>query len=629
MPTKTNFYFDGSQINPPKNWQELELELNFDKDRQLSGQQVSTNEWEFVRENADKIEAWIDGGLSGGVGIFEGIPFRIEIDRAGVIEKPFDGYLDITEAETISCNRATIPAKERANIDFLNDTADGFTFEYLESIGAITSSDYKLVPYVINSIPSYKDAAISLLGAYVMSQELKRVAHEFEQLFPELANIFESASTIIKAVLKVLYMTSLLIAMIQLINQLIKFIIQPVKYHACMKAKDLLEKGAAHLGYTFKMDELNQAPFDDMVIMPEKLRSPKNSKDKQILGFTIPKKTDHKGYFRGTFGDLLRIMKQIFNAKIVVDSNKQIQLIRRDKTSGAASFSIPPIDQKFYNTNANEFQANYLIEFDTDVSEKNTIQEYAGTSYQVILRPKIVKNSDLILMKGIEQVSIPMALAKRKTELTVPEELVQGFLNAFSILVNVAIVLVNGIISIANVVIKAINAVIKALKLVGIKVKWNIKPIPKLKAVNLGNLIQNRIGMMLLENDQFTRPKVFLLNEGSQAKFNKLAINNSTILSAKYLYNNFHVVNSFFPEPSLGRPNGNQYIIREYDNVPFCFDDYQKVKSNNFVFDSLGNPSEIESLRWNPYDQKAFIRVRTNQLYTNNLIKIALEPDGQ
>lgn len=627
MATKTNFYFDGSLINPPKNWQELELELNFDKDRQLTAPQVSVNEWELVRENAGKVEAWVNDGLTTGPGIFEGVPFRIEIDRNGVIEKPFDGYLDITEASALSCNRATVPAKERAKIDWLNDVADGFTFEYLESIGVITAQDYKQVPYVINSVPSYKDAAISLLGAYVMSQELKRVGQEFAELFPQLSNIFETASTIIRAILKIAYVISLVIAMVKLIVDLINFLIQPVKYHACMNLKTLLEKGAAHLGLTFKSDELNKAPFDKLTIMPERFSSPANSKNKQILGFTIPTKSTEVGYFRGTFGDLLRAVKLMFNAKIIIDDNREIQLIRRDINTGTAAFTIPPIDQKFYNTNASEFISNYLISFDYDTSDKNTIQGYTGTSFQVVLQPQIVKNKELVLMKNLEQVNIPLALAKRKESLTVPEVIVDGFLTAFSLLVNVIVVLVNGIISVANVVIKVINKIIKALKVVGIKVNWQIKPIPKLKATNLGNLIDNRVGMMLLENDQFTRPKVFLLDEGSQAKFNKLTTSNASTVTAKYFYDNYHFVNSFYPEP--GRPNGNQYIITEYERVPFCFDDYQSVKSSNFVFNSAGNPVEIESLTWNPYKEQANIRVRENKLYTKNLVKTELEPNGQ
>lgn len=627
MSTQTNFFFDGTQINRPKNWKEFEIELNFDKDRQLTGEQVSVTNWELVRENAGLVEKWINDGLTTGPGIFEGVPFRIEIDRAGVVEVPFDGYLDITQAETLSCNRAIVPAKERARIDFLNDVADGFTFEFLEEIRSITSADYKLMPYVINSIPSYKDAAIAVLSAYVMSQEIQRVRVDFNRLFPKLANIFQSAATIIEAVLLVLYIASLLILLLKLIFDIIKFIIQPVKFHACMTVKTLLEKGAAHLGLTFKSEELNKLPFEKMVIMPEKFKSPTNSKDKQILGFTIPDKTKQLGFFRGTFGDLLRIVKQIFNAKIVIDDNKQINIIRKDKTIGSPQFVIPNIDQKFFNTNADEFVANYITSFEVDISEKNTIQDYTGTVFQVILQPNIVKQDDLVLMKGLEQVNIPLALAKRKTELTVPEEIVKAFLTALSIGINVLIAIVNGIISIANVVIRIINRIIRILKLLGIKVKWEIKPIPKLKPINLSNLIENRIGMMLLEFDQFTRPKVFLLDEGSQAKFNKINIDNSTVLSGRNLFDSFHFVNSFFPTAS--RPNANQYIIREYEKVPFSFDDFQKVKKSNFVFDRFGDVVEIISLRWNPYTQQANFRVRKNELYTKNLNKKVLEPNGQ
>jgi hypothetical protein len=50
---------------------------------------------------------------------------------------------------------------KKKNIDWLNSVADSFTFDYLVSIGNITSTDYKYMPYVINSIPDYKESAIA------------------------------------------------------------------------------------------------------------------------------------------------------------------------------------------------------------------------------------------------------------------------------------------------------------------------------------------------------------------------------------------------------------------------------------------------------------------------------------
>ena len=86
---KTIFYLNGAAIEPPANQKELSIQLNFDKDAPTA--QVSINKWRFVRDNAGTIQDYIDGGLLGAdtiygnyttsTGIFEGLPFKIELEH--------------------------------------------------------------------------------------------------------------------------------------------------------------------------------------------------------------------------------------------------------------------------------------------------------------------------------------------------------------------------------------------------------------------------------------------------------------------------------------------------------------------------------------------------------------------
>lgn len=622
---RTNFYLNGSKINLPLNWKALELEINFDKERYLK-EQISVNDWELVRENSEFIQQWIDDGLTGGVGVFEGIPFRAEIERNGQIEIPFDGYLDLTDDANFSCNRSVIKAKERQQIDWLNDRADSFTFEYLfRETGEITKDDFVFMPYVINSIPDYQQSAIALLSSYIIQKELRESIQKFKELIAELSWPLVTIPAILKAVLLVAYITILIISLVKLIKDMIYFLIQPVKYHAGMYAKTLLEKGAAHLGLTFDSSIFNAAPFDKLFILPEKLFNPIEITQKNILGFIKPNKNSQEGFYKGTFGQLLREMKAMFNAKIVINGTT-LTLERRDKNLSTAQFNLPDVYQPFYRINADEFVSNYYLKFQYDVLDKNTIQYYTGTSFQVILSPNVVNNKDLILMKHLDEIPIGFALAKRKESLTIPEQIMKALLDAFSPLINGIISVVNAAISVANGIIKAVNTIIKALKVVGVKLKVTIQPIPKLKFVGTGSVIDNRIGMMLLETDAYGVAKCLLLTEGSQVKFNKLNANNQTTLSARNLYDNFHFINSFLP--STEKPNANQYVIKEYVNVPFCFDDFVKVKNNNVIF-VKGGEAEIQSLKWNVYNEYADIVVRINQLYTKNLIATQIEPDGR
>jgi hypothetical protein len=623
MSAKTNFYLNGNLVNPPQNWKELSIELNFDREKFEATKSVSINEWDFVRENADTVNKWVEDGTTGGVGIFEAIPLKIEIDRNGVIEKPFDGYLELPDGN-YSCNKTSIPSKERQQIDWLNDVADSFTFEYLfREAGTITKDDFIFQPYVISAVPDYKESAIALLSAFILKTEIERAIDKIKELSAEMSNPFE-ATAIIRAILYIAYLTTLILALIKLIKDVITFIIQPVKYHACMKVKIQLEKGCEHLGLTFASPIFDDPNFKDMVIMPEKFYNPVNSADKRILGYTIHDKDKQEGFFKGTFGDLLRLVKSMFNAKIIID-NGVLTLIRRDEATAPPLYQLPDLYQPYHRYNANEMKSNYYITFQTDLSDANTIQQYQGTSYQVTVRPSTIINSDLVLTKNLKEVRIPLALAKRKEELTIPEQIIKEILDVFSALLGVVVLVINALIAVANVVIKTLNKIIKALNVVGIKVSWQIQTITPLAPISLGSLIDNRIGMMLLQTDFFNNPKVFIISEGSKTKFNKLHILNSQIVSAKYLYDNYHFIESFVP--STDRPNGNQYIIKEYEKVPFCFEDYQNVKQNNSIF--VGSEKgEIENLKWNPYQQHADMRVRISKLYTTNLIETFNEPTG-
>lgn len=624
MPATTKFYLSESLRNPPKNWRALEIELNFDREK--FSQAISINTFDFVRENADFLNQVRQDGLSTGPGVFEGVPLRIDIENLGQTQTPFNGYLDLSDGAKFSCMQVSAAAKERQKIDWLNDVADGFTFEYLFAIGEITKDDFVFNPYILNSIPNYREAALALLSVYVMSRGFADGIAKIQELVSEIGNPFQTVTAAIKAILLVAYLFILIAAIIKLIIDLINLIIQPVKYHAGMMLKTLIQKGAAHLGLTVKSDILDDPRWSQIEIIPKKLFNPISDKDNRILGFLQPNKNSQQGFYKATFGDLLREAKKIFKAKIIITDQKELVFIRQDKNLSVPSYKLLDIYQPDFTLNTSEFKSSYLVSFQTDLSEKNTIQEYLGTSYQVINKPLRVVHSDLSLMKGLEQVDINFALAKRKTDLTVPETIFKGFLDVFSFLLNGLIDGVNALIKALNAIIKTINKIIKALKIVGIKVNWEIKTIKPLQKQALGDLIENRKGMMLLENDNFNIDKIFILQKGSSSKFNK--VDGTNLLSAKNLYNEFHFISSFLP--TAERPNGNQYFIKEFENVPFCYDDFVAIKNNNKIFAADGSEAEIQSLKWNPYDELATTMiVRFNKLYTNNFTQTFLEPDGR
>jgi hypothetical protein len=332
-----------------------------------------------------------------------------------------------------------------------------------------------------------------------------------------------------------------------------------------------------------------------------------------LLGFLKPS-TAQTGYYNGTFGELLRSMKLMFNAKIILRDNV-LTFERKDFNDSTPVYQIPPIERNGYTVNADDLVSNLYLEFATDLNDKNTIQEYDGTTAQITVLPKKTINKDMVLTRGFERLSFPYALGKIKTDFTVPEKIIKTLAKVIDPVVGTLIKIVNTIIKTVNAIIKAIKKLLKALKKVGIKIDFNPDPIKEINYTPIGELIDNRIGMLMLENDFINTPKILLIEEKGDPINTKVKSTNQSTLNSVYLYNNYHYINSF---DSQVYGKTNQYKIYKVEGVPFCYDDYIKVKNNNKLYDGE-KEGVIDSLSWNIWEQTANITFRINEIYTNNL----------
>lgn len=626
MATKINYYVDNTKSNPPQNWRETSIELNFDKDlQQLQGAQVSITNYDFVNDVNELILKYIEEGKTTGRGVFEGLPFKVEIERNSVNETPFEGYLDISSGD-FSRTKSTVKAVESNRIDWLNEIADSFTFDYLRSLGKITDSNYIKVPYIVSSVPDYTQTAVGLLSVYVLVGELRTAITTIARLVARLAAYFVY-TTLIELILYIAYLILLIIAMVKLLKTLVLTLIQPIKYHAGMLWKDMLRIGAEHLGLNFRSTVFEEEPYSKLVYIPQKYYNPIDTKnDKLILGISDPS-INQIGHYKGTFGQLLRDAKLLINGKIVIEGN-DMWLLRRDQTTSQPQYTLPPIDNnRAFRLNSEDFNSNFYITFQLDSVDKNTFQEFTGNSYQVIIQPQRIVDERLVLMKGLKEVRVPFARAIRKNNLTAPETVLDAFLKGIGKILGALIKAVNAVIKVINLIIKLINKIIKSFKTIGINIKFQLPPIPLIKAPDFTKIISNRIGMMKIESDIINVPKIAIVDVSSNPKQTKINPSNATLVSAKYLYDYFYHIDSFIP--SAEKPNGNQYVIKQFEKVPFVFDDYLKVKANNIIFANDGSECEVLSLKWNVHEQKADMTIRFNQLYTNNLTFTDYEPTGE
>ena len=116
------FTLDGSEIAPPQNWKELEVELNFDNNTN----RLSTSDFEFLGQTAAFINEWVEGGCTGEVGLLEPPVFQVEeVCEAGTFNL-LESVLDLRKAE-FACDWTKTPIQELDNIDFLTEAADTFS----------------------------------------------------------------------------------------------------------------------------------------------------------------------------------------------------------------------------------------------------------------------------------------------------------------------------------------------------------------------------------------------------------------------------------------------------------------------------------------------------------------------
>ena len=144
--TNAIFKLNNSVVNPVKEWEAIQVLATFD---QTGGEaNITTEEFIFVNENAVLIRDYIAGGVSlTSFGIFEGIPFTIEIQN-GSNQIVFDGFLDLTTYKEISPVEVRCKVKKYTGLNSLAERSQGLTMRYLIDIGVIDQNDYVAIPYI-------------------------------------------------------------------------------------------------------------------------------------------------------------------------------------------------------------------------------------------------------------------------------------------------------------------------------------------------------------------------------------------------------------------------------------------------------------------------------------------------
>ena len=87
------FELDGVPAGTPANLDGINLSAQWGTREGQEESEISTSSIEFVLEDAKRLIQHVNDGLSGGVGIFEGLPYKINLDSTNI----FNGYVDLTD----------------------------------------------------------------------------------------------------------------------------------------------------------------------------------------------------------------------------------------------------------------------------------------------------------------------------------------------------------------------------------------------------------------------------------------------------------------------------------------------------------------------------------------------------
>lgn len=625
---RTRFYLDGIEINPPNNYAGLEIELNYDTDG--NQQAVSINDWEFgvgdpAAGNDGMIMCRNQLNDQTGVGIVQGKPFIVIInDEKGTTYKLFDGYVDLWKAK-YSRGKITASAVQTGKIDWLNDFADSFSFQYLYSIGFFDKSYFVPVPYVIVKKQDGFEIIMTLVTIFVIVDKIKEQITAIAQLAAGSANPMEM-STVARLILQIIYLIILFISLIPLIIRIISVLCPPIKFHNVMYVKDLFKIACNYMQLDFKSSILESEPYSKLVILPEKYNIKQNiGIFDGVLG-DFKNNNEKVGYFKGTFGDLIRAMKTMFYAKVVIDSGT-LYFEPWDFKLGTNGIQIPYSFDNIENFSLNydDFYSTMVVSFLTDLTDRHTIQEYKGTSVQITQTAKTSLIQKMSLLRNVDESRIQFALAKRKTELTAIEKALTVFLKATQVVLAIFIFSINLAIIAINALIAVINKIIKALGTIGIVIKIKLDPIKKIQTPSVKSLISNRLNMLKMESDYVTVPKILMIDQSKNPINTKISDSNGDFVNAKYLFDNYHYFKSFVP---INNKPLYQYEIRSSDEFPFSFSDFEAVRNNNLIFTPDGLDGRIMSLKFNPMKQTAKAEYRVRKQHIWNLKLDEYEPDG-
>jgi len=579
--TEIKFLLNNQQFNAPIEWEELEIEANYENGAVQPN--LVIEEFQFPLEARQAILQWIRNGLTGGVGIFEGMSFQMTLFNNQSTQENFISYLDFTNGykDLLEDQRVNVSLIKKDGLDSFEEKLAATTYGYLEAIGEITNSDYVNIDYVVEKKFNLIEILVTNIILYLLVKELAQSIRNTSDAISDVAALFANpfggqVSAIVRAVaialINVIYTAVILIAIIDLAQNFINTLVPPQRKHKAMTLRALLEKAANHFGYQFQspIAELNTLHY---------LPSNPNLDEKTALGFISVTKGTQKGIpntldYGYTCAEMFELAKRLFNAQIAI-VNGVLHLRSENDVwwRNQSNYQLPNVRIEAVEYNTDELVGNRLISFQTDLNDEWTIDNFGGTAYEIRTTQITTINKEAVLIKGLEEINLNVALGNRKDNLNPLENLLKVVAQTID---NVTGIFGGG--------------------------------------TNFKSLITDRLGMLKQSNNWHSLPKLLYLTGG------KLPTNHRQLFNCKVLYDKYHNYRSF-----VRNNYGFQKVYYKNVTIPFGFEDYKQLTNNGYFYYN-GKVAKMISWNWKPAQDKATASFFVFEVYTKNLKEIYINP---
>lgn len=566
LPYTIQYRLNGQLINSPVERFDTTLQVNYEESAQGS---IETSQLTFVNEAYTIIQDAIKEGLSGGVGITEGLPFEISIQEGTTNEVVFDGFVNFVTLEDLTGDndefnepKILVELSEKDGIATISTRLEGLTFALLEANRTISPADWSKIKSIVEKEVTFLEQAFLGLAIYMMLKEIYEASLRLADQIATINAILVGGGVtgslgsflyaVAAAIFETAYITLMVINIKNLIEQFKNNIVSSVEEFNCINFYTALTKIFQYLGYTF---------FSPINELREYVYLPSKAEGRQDKG--IPFDSD----FGFVASEFVELCLRMFRAEIFV-RNGQVQMRTKSDPffETDSNFVLPSVLEKSFSYNLNELKESRLISFQDDISDSYTVSNWKGTSAVITTTPITQNNPSNNLLTGLQEVRIPLSLGNAKTELSALEKALNSFYKAADSILSV------------------------------FGQKGSIQE------------EQARINILKISQPFFNNAKVLKVSG------DRLASDYRTGLSAKYLWDNYLNYDSFV---------NNNFKRQRKDfegiTIPFSYQDYKKLKENSYFVTENGKRGKFTSLEWNFEADKAEASFWIEEVYTKNL----------